>query len=100
MTTNIIHSAIITCYLATGNPCANGHYPTPHYTIAGPRQYPLGSDVYIGTNHYILEDRTARKYNGRWDVFVSCSKEEALRIGKQTNNITIVIKISKRNSGN
>lgn len=89
MTTNII-TAVITAYIATGQPCSNGHYPTIHHTIAIPRSYPLGTKVEIDGKWYRGEDRTAKKYDGRFDIFMS-SKEEALNFGKQHKQITIVI---------
>jgi 3D (Asp-Asp-Asp) domain-containing protein len=92
MITNIIYSAICTVYVSTGKVCANGHYPRPLYTVAAPRSIPLGTKVCANGQMYVCEDRTNIRYDGRWDIFVDCSRNEALKIGKQTNNITIITK--------
>ncbi len=89
MPTNLI-VATITAYIATGSPCANTHYPTLHKTVAAPRSIPLGTRVYIESVGYrIVEDRTAKRFNGRWDLFVA-SKEEALMWGKKDLKIWII----------
>lgn len=88
MITNII-TAIITAYTWTGNPCSNGQYPTIHHTVAIPRSLPLGTKVQIDGIWYSGEDRTAIKYDGRFDIFVS-SKQEALKWGKQRKKVKIV----------
>lgn len=47
----------LTAYAWTGNPCANGNYPTCGYTVAC-NSLPLGTKVYIeGYGDYIVEDR-------------------------------------------
>ena len=91
MITNLLCSAVCTAYIATGNPCANGKYPTINHTIAIPRAYSLGSIVIIDGISYIGEDRTARKSNGRFDIFLN-SKREAINYGKQTHNVTVITK--------
>ena len=88
MITNII-TAYVTAYIATGNPCANGHFPSVHHTIAIPRSYPLNCQVIIDGKRYLGEDRTAIKYNGRFDIFVS-SKQEALIWGKKVKQVTVI----------
>ena len=94
MTTNIL-TAVVTAYIATGKNVAwnhpNAHLPRVAYTIAVPRRFPLGSDVEVNGHHYIAEDRTAKKYDGRFDVFVA-SKAAALRFGKQTLCVTVITK--------
>jgi 3D (Asp-Asp-Asp) domain-containing protein len=92
MTTNLVLHAIVTCYLATDNPCANGNIPRPHYTVAAPRSIPLGTKVIINNHPYVVEDRLNKRFTNRWDIFVDCSRKEALKIGKQTNNITVITK--------
>lgn len=89
MTTNII-TAIVTAYISTSHPCANGNYPTTNHTIAIPRSYPLGCRVEIDGKWYVGEDRTARKYDGRFDVFMA-SREEAIKFGKQTKQVKVII---------
>lgn len=47
----------ITAYEWTGNPCANGEYPTEGYTIAC-NDLPLGTEVWIeGVGYRVVEDR-------------------------------------------
>jgi hypothetical protein len=41
--------------------------------VACPREYPKGTKVEIEGNEYICLDRTAKQYNGRWDI--SCDKD-------------------------
>lgn len=90
LVTNLISSAIITAYVSTGNPCASGHKPHSHYTIAAPRSIPLGSHVVIDGNIYTVEDRTAKHFNGRFDIFMD-SKQAALNFGKQQHTVTVII---------
>ena len=73
MTTNIL-TAVVTAYVATGHNVAWNH-PYPHcpvvgLTIAIPRRFPLGSVVEIDGKKYIGEDRTNKKFDGRFDIFV------------------------------
>lgn len=88
MTTNIL-TAIVTAYISTGHPCANGHYPKCSYTVAIPRSYPLGTKVQIDGKWYVGGDRTNKRFDGRFDIFVA-SKEEAILFGKQTKQVTII----------
>lgn len=47
----------LTAYEWTGNPCANGNYPTEGYTVAC-NSLPLGTRIYIeGYGEYTVEDR-------------------------------------------
>ena len=43
--------------------------------VACPTAYPLGTQVEIDGSRYVCLDRTAAKYNGRWDI--SCDKDTA-----------------------
>lgn len=46
----------LTAYEWTGNPCANGNYPTTGYTVAS-NYFPLGTRLYIeGLGEYTVED--------------------------------------------
>lgn len=57
-----------TGYVATGNPCANGQYPTEGYTIAS-NSLPMGTKVYIeGIGERVVED-TGGMDGGTIDVF-------------------------------
>lgn len=94
--TNII-SATITAYCActiccgpraTGTNAANRR-PQQGISIAAPRSIPLGSQVIIGTNTYKVDDRTARKYDGRFDVYFT-SHQAAKQFGIKTQQVTII----------
>lgn len=95
LTTNAILTAYCTCTLCCGPKatglCADGTTPVQGVTIAAPRNIPLGSTVTIGTNAYRVSDRTAKRFNGRFDIFFA-SHKDALRFGIRTNKITINIK--------
>lgn len=41
--------------------------------VACPRAYPLGTEVRIDGKRYVCLDRTALKFDGRWDI--SCDKD-------------------------
>lgn len=56
----------MTAYEWTGNPCANGNYPTEGYTIAC-NSLPLGTEVYIeGVGYRVVEDRGAEWHSDNW----------------------------------
>lgn len=72
---------------ATGR-TASGQVPRAGLTVAAPRNVPLGTRVRIaGLGWRTVQDRTARRYEGRWDVFFS-SHAEAARFGKRTLKIS------------
>lgn len=55
----------MTAYEWTGNPCANGNYPSVGYTVAC-NSLPLGTTVYIeGVGYRVVEDRGA-EWHGDW----------------------------------
>ena len=63
-----------TGYVATGNTCANGNYPTSGYTIAS-NSLPMGTRVYIeGIGERVVED-TGGMSNNVIDVFVDSTSE-------------------------
>ena len=56
----------ITAYAATGNPCANGNYPSTGYTIAC-NSLDFGTQVYIeGVGVRIVEDRGPGWLGSEW----------------------------------
>ena len=78
----------LTAYIATGNTCTNGEYPTAGYTIAS-NTLPLGTRVYIeGLGERVVEDRGGMAGNVI-DVFVS-SYDEAIQFGRQTGEVYIL----------
>jgi len=98
MITNII-VATVTAYCAGKCCCpptskgltANGNKPIQGITIAGPRIYPFESIVYIkGQGRFILQDRLAKRYDSRFDIYYS-SHAEAKQFGIKTNQTIKVI---------
>jgi peptidoglycan DL-endopeptidase CwlO len=93
--TNVIVTAYCACSLCCGpsapNKTASGVWPKQGITIAAPRNIPLSTRVTIigMTNIFIVQDRTARRFNGRWDIFFT-SHSEAKKFGKQKRNVTIL----------
>lgn len=72
---------------------AMGTVATRNRTVACPRAYKLGTKIIIDGNSYICEDRTAKKYDGRFDVYEGDERKaynRAISWGKQ--NKTIIIK--------
>lgn len=99
--TNAVVTAYCACKLCCGpsapNPTASGIMPVQGITIAGPRAFPLGTKVKISglTNTFILQDRTAKRFDGRWDIYLK-SHDAALRFGKRTNTVTTYAPLNTR----
>lgn len=95
----IITNAIITAYCACQLCCgtnasglaANGKPPIQGVTIAASRKIPLGTPVLIGTNRFIVQDRLAKRFDSRFDIFFN-NHAEAKRFGKKTLTVTILSK--------
>lgn len=88
--TNFLGTLIVTAYVATGHPAANGKLPVADVTCAGPRCLPLGTKVYVeGVGLRTVTDRTARRYDGRVDLFYG-DRGAALRWGKQERKVWVV----------
>lgn len=73
----------LTAYAATGNPCANGNYPTCGYTVAS-NSIPMGSRIYIeGYGEYVVEDCGAMHdnvidvYMGDYDTCIQFGRRSA-----------------------
>ena len=82
----------ICCGRAGGLTAANTK-PVPGVTLAAPRSVPFGMWVTveapgIGRIRRRVEDRTARRFDGRWDLFVA-THEEAERFGKRWVTVRI-----------
>lgn len=72
---------------------ASGTIPRVGVTVAAPRSVPFGTVVLvevpgIGKLRRRVEDRTARRHDGVWDVLVA-SHAEAKRFGRR--NVTVRI---------
>ena len=98
MTTNII-TATITAYCACKICCgshakgitANGQRPLPNHTLAGSRNIPFNTKIKIAGKIYYVEDRLAKRYDNRFDIYMG-SHQEAKQFGKQTQTVQIITK--------
>ena len=86
--------AVVTGYCACRICCgkgargitAAGTRPVQGRTVAGPRSVPLGTRVIINGKPYTVEDRTAKRYDGRWDIYFQ-SHKNAKNFGRQEHEI-------------
>lgn len=89
-----IEEATITAYskaeTCPDRPCINafGRTPDAGYSIACPRRIKLGTRVVFGSRRSVCDDRTAIRFDGRFDIHVD-SYKEALAFGKQKADVTI-----------
>lgn len=80
----------ITAYAATGNPCANGNYPTVGKTIAC-NSLPMGTKVYIeGVGERIVEDRGASWHANNWIDLYLGETQTCIDWGKQSLDVYIL----------
>lgn len=90
--TNAILTAYCACRLCCGEAtglAADGRLITIG-AVAAPRHIPFGTRVHIpGLGTRVVRDRTALRYNGRWDVYVRTHRE-AKRFGIKTATIKII----------
>jgi len=69
---------------------AMGTEVTEGRTIAGPPEWPLGTEVYIeGRGVYTVEDRGAAIQGNRIDIYMDCH-DDALRFGRRNKRIWIL----------
>ena len=92
-----VSAETITAYCACRKCCgqsaagitARGKRPVEGRTVAASRSIPLGTRIYIeGLGWRTVEDRTAKRFDGRVDVYFR-SHAEALKFGKQQRTIKI-----------
>ena len=84
------HSETITAYCACQICCgknakgitAAGTRPMQGRTVAAPRNVPLGTKVLIDGKPFTVEDRTARRFDGRWDIYFE-RHQDAKNFGKR-----------------
>jgi 3D (Asp-Asp-Asp) domain-containing protein len=89
----LITNLLITAYITTGHFAANNHPPVVGTTVAGPRSIPLGTHIHIDgfTNDFIINDRTAKHYDGRIDIFYGEDLAGAKKWGIQKRKVTICL---------
>ena len=78
----------LTAYIATGNPCASGVYPTVNHTVAC-NSLPMGTKIYIeGLGEFVVED-TGGMADNVIDIFVS-DYTTAINFGRQIGEVYII----------
>lgn len=91
--TNLIVTAYCACRVCCGPQAngltASGAKPQQGITVAGPRRYPLGSKVIVKGHTYLLQDRLAKRYDNRIDIYFNNHKDAA-QFGKQFLAVTII----------
>ena len=82
-----------TCCGESGKPTASGRMPVVGVTIAAPRSIPFGTRVAIrlpeGWRTFTVQDRTARRYDGRFDVFLH-DHRSAMRFGVKRTEVRLL----------
>lgn len=74
---NVVVTAYCACAICCGpggpKPTASGKWPRQGVTVAAPRWLPLNTPVQIelagGWKQFLAQDRTAKHFNGRFDVY-------------------------------
>lgn len=93
-TTTII--SVITFYHCWSTKCINasGYNPVAEYSVACPSWIKLGTIVSIdGVGDMVCDDRTALRFNGRYDVFMGYGGKaytKAKEFGKIKREVTII----------
>lgn len=80
--------AFVTHYLEHGI-TASGYKNFPG-SIACPRSEPFGEIVKIKGKKYVCLDHTAKRYDGRYDIFTTETKAEAMKWGKKLLPIKVI----------
>lgn len=69
---------------------ADGHTPKEGITCAAPRSVPFGTKLDIeGVGTRIVQDRLAKKYDGRIDIYFA-KHSEALKFGKKRLAVKVI----------
>ena len=78
----------LTAYIATGNPCASGVYPTVEHTVAC-NSLPMGTRIYIeGYGEFVVED-TGGMADNVIDIFVS-DYDTAIEFGRRIADVYVI----------
>jgi 3D (Asp-Asp-Asp) domain-containing protein len=83
--------ATVTAYDAQSFPglTASGHVGHIGSSVACPRSIRIGSHIQLGSiGRFVCDDRTALRFDGRFDLFLG-TRKEALAFGKKTLEVTI-----------
>jgi len=91
--TNAVVTAYCACHICCGSwfktaKTADGHTPKQGVTVAASRSIPFGTKVLIDGHTYIVQDRLAKRFDNRIDIYFNNHKD-ALKFGKQRKNVTI-----------
>lgn len=91
MITNLIITAYCACTICCGTKAtglaANGKKPIEGITCAASRSIPLGTKIYIHSLGWrTVTDRTAKRYDGRIDIFFN-SHTKAKQFGIKKLNV-------------
>ena len=92
MITNLIVTAYCACTICCGPNAkgitASGKRPIEGITIAASRQYHFGTKVAINGHVYIVQDRLAKKYDNRVDIYFN-RHSDAKKFGIGHYDVTI-----------
>ena len=93
----VITNAIITAYCACTICCgkhhngvtASGAKPIEGITVAASRKIKLGTHLRIDGHEYVVQDRLAKRYDSRFDIFFT-NHTDAKNFGLQHHVVTII----------
>lgn len=90
MTVTSYYSCKICCGTHHGL-TASGVIPLPGRSVAASRSIPFGTKLIIQNHKYVVEDRLAKRFDSRVDIFMRTHKE-ARKFGKQVIQVKIITK--------
>lgn len=99
MITNILTNITLTAYCSCTAICcpatskgltANGTRPIQGITVAAPRRLPFNSDVIFNGRTYKVQDRLAKRYDSRFDIYFA-KHSDAKKFGIKTNQTVVVV---------
>lgn len=93
----ILSNCVITAYCPCYKCCpksskglnASGKKPLSGSSVAGPRSLRLGTKVIIAGHTYTVDDRLAKRYDSRFDIYFNTHRE-ALQFGIKTQQVTVI----------
>ena len=90
------HGEIITAFCACANCCGSASGMAADGSrvrsgiIAAPRSVPFGTRVVVeGVGSFTVRDRTAKRYDGRWDIYMP-THWKAVQFGKQERRVYVL----------